>query len=168
MIRPHQVARLTLQDSALVDSCLVWLGSRTWDGYGTYRDLDLRKTRKVARGVWELHNGPISDGLFVLHTCDNPACARIEHLFLGTHRDNMRDMSRKGHHASTRDPAKQSTLEEVDVVRIRYLLLMGVPQRELALQFKVTAGTISHIKNGRSWKWLKPTEQTEVCGLEDR
>ncbi len=44
------------------------------------------------RYSWMINCGPIPDGLFVLHTCDNPACVRPDHLYLGTHADNMRDL----------------------------------------------------------------------------
>ena len=59
------------------------------------------KTHHLA---WEVANGPIPDGLWVLHHCDNPPCCETEpsdeypdgHLFLGTHADNMADMAAKG------------------------------------------------------------------------
>jgi hypothetical protein len=50
------------------------------------------------RFAWELENGPIPDGQEVLHRCDNGACVRSTHLFLGTQADNMRDMVQKNRH----------------------------------------------------------------------
>lgn len=54
----------------------------------------------VHRWVWTLMHGPIPKGVQVLHRCDNPACFRLDHLFLGTQGDNMRDMVEKGRHSN--------------------------------------------------------------------
>jgi hypothetical protein len=51
---------------------------------------------KAHRVQWEKFFGPIPEGMHVLHTCDTPGCINIEHLFLGTNADNMRDMAAKG------------------------------------------------------------------------
>jgi hypothetical protein len=48
------------------------------------------------RFAWELAYGPIPDGLWVLHHCDNPPCVNIDHLYLGTVKDNTADMMRRG------------------------------------------------------------------------
>ena len=80
--------------------CLVWTGATDSNGYGRItvgsRIDASRRLESVHRVAWEHHHGPIPTGLSVLHTCDNPPCVRREHLFLGTHADNMRDMTRKG------------------------------------------------------------------------
>jgi HNH endonuclease len=75
--------------------CIEWMGSLDGGGYGQFR----RQGRllKAHRHAWEQANGrKITDGLFVLHTCDNRACINPDHLFLGTNQDNMDDMVRKG------------------------------------------------------------------------
>lgn len=76
--------------------CIEWWGA-TSDSTGGYGYLYIHGKRVVAsRFVWEECFGPIPDGLWVLHHCDNPPCVNPEHLFLGTNRDNMIDMRDKG------------------------------------------------------------------------
>lgn len=63
-----------------------------------------RKGRRTTahRAAWEAAHGPIPAGLFVLHHCDNRACSNLEHLYLGTHADNMRDVRERGRAAKPR------------------------------------------------------------------
>jgi predicted DNA-binding protein (UPF0251 family) len=62
------------------------------------------KLVRASRWTWQQHYGPIPDGLFVLHRCDNPKCFEIAHLFLGTQKDNMQDMVAKGRWNGNRNP----------------------------------------------------------------
>lgn len=71
-----------------------WQGSCDSAGYG--RITVEGKPRLVHRIRWELDNGPIPNGLYVCHHCDNPPCVTIAHLFLGTNSDNQLDASAKG------------------------------------------------------------------------
>lgn len=82
------------------DTCWVWTGAVDRKGYGkigvgSSKD-GTRRLEIVPRAAWQVTNGPIPDGLFVCHTCDNPRCCRPDHLWLGTCSDNLRDMSEKG------------------------------------------------------------------------
>lgn len=78
------------------DTCWIWTGCRSHN-YGL---MGANKTRILAhRFSWELHNGPIPDGLGVLHRCDNPPCVNPDHLFLDTFEDNMKDKIAKGRQA---------------------------------------------------------------------
>jgi len=96
------------------DGCWTWTAARNRDGYGTvaFRDGGQRVHMMAHRYSWKLANGEIPKGLLVLHECDNPACVRPDHLFLGTDLDNMRDMSAKGRGRPKRTPPKQRTQKQ--------------------------------------------------------
>lgn len=89
---PERFARW-FKKSDTADGCWEWLGHLNWKGYAEF-SID-RKKWKAHRYAWFLANGAIPDGLLVLHRCDNPKCVRPDHLFLGTHADNMHDAQKK-------------------------------------------------------------------------
>lgn len=76
--------------------CWVWTASTTKLGYGQITVGPPRRSRKAHQIAWEIANGPIPEGLWVLHHCDNPPCVRSDHLFLGDVVANSRDMWAKG------------------------------------------------------------------------
>ena len=78
------------------DGCWLWTGATIAAGYGELAVGQPRKPLRAHRLSWEMHHGPIPEGLLVLHHCDVRNCVRPEHLFLGTHQDNMADAYAKG------------------------------------------------------------------------
>jgi hypothetical protein len=77
------------------DACWEWTGHGDRDGYGRLKNEDRPRGKSVRahRYSWIIANGPIPNGMGVLHDCDNPACVRPSHLKLGTAADNQRDKS---------------------------------------------------------------------------
>lgn len=75
----------SLIDKANDRGCWLWTGSLDPGGYGRYR------SQRAHRAAWTLTNGPIPDGLWVLHHCDVRRCINPDHLYLGTRADNVRD-----------------------------------------------------------------------------
>ncbi len=81
-----------------MNDCVLWDKSLSSTGYGNaWRN---GKPLGAHRYTWEQQRGPIPDGLYVLHHCDNRACVNIDHLYVGTQSDNIRDAVRRGRHKS--------------------------------------------------------------------
>src|SRR5215831_3340072 len=93
----RMMAKVTVTD----DGCWEISGHRR--RMGGYVLFNLGWRRIVAhRASWILHNGPIPEGMCVLHRCDNPPCVNPEHLWLGTQSDNVYDAIKKGRHATAK------------------------------------------------------------------
>jgi len=138
--------------------CWLWMASRTHNsmGYGLFRiGGHLLRAHRVA---WMISRGAIPSGLCVLHRCDNPGCCNPSHLFVGTQRDNMEDMTRKGRRVRGADHPK-SKLTSRQVCQIRLLYHSGnLNQYELAKRFGLSQPCVGRIVRGEVWKHLLPRE----------
>jgi hypothetical protein len=81
--------------SKLDGDCWLWNGGTTIFGYGEMGG-ENRTNLLAHRLSYETFVGPIPDGMYVLHSCDIPSCINPEHLFIGTQKDNIKDMIKKG------------------------------------------------------------------------
>lgn len=135
------------------DKCWEWTAFRSKKGYGRLQSIDSNGGSSAAhRFSYELHNGPIPDGLIVMHKCDNPPCCNPSHLQVGTHKENTHDMMRKGRGnwvGSKGSKNGNSILTEEIVLEIKYGKEMG---SVLAKRHGVSQSTISAIRKGRIWK----------------
>ncbi|MDS7745472.1 HNH endonuclease [Klebsiella pneumoniae] len=141
-------------------SCLEWQASRFSSGYGQF--FADGKNHRAHRWLYEHVNGKLSDGLVVRHTCDNPACVNIEHLEVGTQRDNINDKVRRGRQLRGENHGRALLTREAQIVaefccRVPFRDVDRIREsnethRALAKRFSVSEGCINNIKLRRTWK----------------
>ncbi len=136
------------------DGCWLWQGATHNRGHGTFGDIP-HHTMPAHRFAWQDVNGPIPNGLFVCHSCDNPPCVRPDHLFLGTAKDNSVDAERKGRLYHGRGEQHYAAkLRDADIPVICSGYACGQSMVALARTYGVTDGTISNVIHHRHWKHL--------------
>lgn len=144
----------------LTDGCWLWLAQRqqlthtkSGLGYGCFSYYSKTLKRKsinmhAHRVAWTLTHGEIPPGLSVLHHCDNMACVRPDHLFLGTQKDNVRDMVAKGRRPLI---VSNSTLTADQIRAIR-----ADPRRHhlIAADYGLKRMAVFHIKHRMTFAWI--------------
>ena len=146
------------------ESCWLWAGPTISGGYGWVSFRKGRGGETAHRFSYEIHKGPIQQGLVVRHTCDRPWCVNPNHLLTGTQQDNMADMKRRGR--SRRDPTthKMTKLTPDDVRSIRSLIQQGDSQGSIAKRFNVSRSTIADIAQRRTWSYVSlDTDSTDTA-----
>lgn len=157
------------------ETCWIWTGARLPHGYGRIREaLGHPKVVSAHRVSYEMHFGPVPDSQEVCHHCDNPSCVRPDHLFAASHKDNQRDMGRKGRSVWQRNPElvprgdkhgthtkpesvvrgvshHKAKLTEADVLTIRTRHANGASLGVLAADYRVTKQSVLAVVKRRSW-----------------
>lgn len=139
-----------------------WMWNKGMEGaYGSFYSREQKKTIRASRFSYIINIGEIPEGLFVLHSCDTPACVNPEHLFLGTQSDNMQDMVSKGRwviHSGTfscGSSHRNSIVTEPQVIEMRELYSTGlVNQADLAAYYHLKIQTVSDIIRRASWRHI--------------
>ena len=129
--------------------CHEWTASFGNSGYGQFY-FNCQKF-SAHRKAYELYHGAIPEGMFVLHKCDNKKCVNPDHLFLGTHKENMQDKTVKGRQVKG-SAIVQAVLTEPQVAEIKRLLREKTVHNKIAKEFGVSRATISMINNGTNWR----------------
>ena len=156
---PAPVAERFWRRVVKTDTCWLWQGGeKSKAGYGKIGLGGRGATQVLAhRFSYELHNGPIPDGLVVMHSCDNPRCVNPSHFSVGTHSENTIDSVRKGRwksippmHCGESQHSSKLTVEDVRLIRDN----PDIPTKELALRFGTNPTSIQKVRSRKTWKHI--------------
>ncbi|HLO78162.1 MAG TPA: HNH endonuclease [Magnetospirillum sp.] len=127
-------------------TCWYWSAYCDAKGYGRVRHNGEMLT--AHRFSYEVHHGPIPEGMQVCHSCDVRSCVNPAHLFLGTQLDNIQDMVAKGRHSKGETHA-HSKLTSEQVSAIRAKRLAGQQIKSIAEDYGIHNSQVSKICTGK-------------------
>lgn len=133
--------------------CIEWTGSSDARGYGQMRIN--RKAVKAHRYAWERINGPIENGLLIRHKCDNPKCVNINHLELGTHKDNVDDMDKRGRRVNNQPKGSDCHASKISESDVRKIIVDPRRQVDIAQDYGISQAVVSKIKLRQAWRHVK-------------
>ena len=131
----------------------MWTGATDRKGYGVF-GAGNNKSNFAHRFSFEIHNGPIPEGMNVCHHCDTPSCVNPAHLFIGSQQDNMDDMDAKGRRVLNIVSGSANGASKLSEDQIAAIRCDTRPQREIASQYSVSQQQVSRIKSGKSWGFV--------------
>lgn len=131
--------------------CVEWQGAKSTAGYGQKRLNG--KTVYVHRLAYIEAHGEIPKGLVVRHTCDNPACYNVDHLIIGTQKQNMQDCSERGRvNKATKATGEAQGLSKLTEVSVKYIRESNLSGSKLAKELGVSRSTVNRVRSGKTWR----------------
>lgn len=139
--------------SVIPNGCREWNATKQKSGYGmigvTFEFKGKRLVIPASRAHWMAHHNVILErNQFICHKCDNPACVAIEHLFLGSAKDNSQDMLGKGRNAKKYKAHSRILIHSDD--KIRAIRIAIGPLKDVAKLYGVSIGYVSRLRNGKA------------------
>ena len=132
-----------------------WLWMKDWGSRG-YGQFEINGRMYLSHRIsYSTYVGPIPHGAHVLHKCDNPACVNPDHLYLGTHRENMRDMSRRGRGKPPLFLGEACPWARVTDEMVRKIRLEKRTSTLAAPDYGIAASTFNSIRRGEKWSHVK-------------
>jgi hypothetical protein len=146
--------------------CWDWKGGviqKTGYGEFSFSEDRLRYVCSSHRLSYMLYRGSIPDGIYVCHHCDNRLCVRPDHLFLGTHLDNMNDMNMKGrNHVHIGDNHPNSKVNSSIVRDIRARQASGQTVASIAKDLAITYNMVRDILIERTWSHVQAKPEMDI------
>lgn len=160
-MRPVEINREYIEKWSIPEpnsGCWLWLGGahgvrKTRPRIETRRD-GVVSVELAYRAAYRVFVGSIPEKLFVCHHCDNPMCVNPDHLFIGSHKDNMKDMREKRRQAKG-DRVHLAKLSEDDVKRIRELRPKRRFTSQVARELGLSYQAVWLVLTGKTWGWLQ-------------
>ncbi len=145
------------------DGCWEWTAALRV-GYGAFR---------IGNRIWESHrvawllvHGHLPEKLFLCHHCDNRKCVRVDHLFLGTQLDNVRDMHQKGRVNQAEGEQMPNAVLNEQIVKEMWSLRRskGWGRVRISRALRVSSVAVDSALRGKSWRrhYLNETKQGMV------
>lgn len=141
-------------EPATKSGCWLWTGKVGPSGYGEIRRKRGDPNSKAHRVSYELHKGPIPEGMCVCHTCDVRLCVNPDHLWLGTNADNVADKMRKGRHRTGPQHGSHNPQAKLTEAQARAIKADPRVQTKIAADYGISQCAVSDIKVGRRWAFL--------------
>lgn len=164
---------MLIKNEASVDDNGCWIWPRSFNvqtGYGQFMP-DSRAPEAAHRASYRMLVGPITEGMHVCHTCDNHKCFNPDHLFLGTPKDNVQDMIRKGrdhdkvaqglkyrgeNHWTKRLPGRLPKGEQNKKSKLTEAAVKAIRESDetltvLAKRYGVSETSVSYARRGKTW-----------------
>jgi len=135
---------ITLAESG----CMIYMKKLNKKGYA--QSSKNNKTVEGHRAAYEARFGPIPKGMCVCHRCDTPSCVNPDHMFLGTHRDNTLDASKKARLAHGEKHKKSKLTDD----QVRAIRRETGSYDEIAKAYGVCSGTIRNIRLRLTWRHI--------------
>lgn len=146
-------------DTGYSTKCWIWTKTRWSNGYGR---ISGERTHRIA---YEIVYGDIKKGRSILHKCDNKLCCRPDHLYSGTHAQNMKDYVKRGAEAHSGELNKNSVLSKSEVLFVRWLYeTMNFSLCDIASMLSIGKSTVNRIRKRSTWQRVegefKPSKST--------
>src|SRR5208282_1213430 len=118
-----------------------------------------KKMLKISRYLWEQKNGLIPEGICVLHKCDTPACINVDHFFLGTQLDNLKDMNEKNRRKDAIVFGEKNGNHKLTEKQVFQIIEESGTQKEIAKKYDISQTQVFRIKHRQRWKYLNKIKE---------